>query len=72
MLAIAHNIGITRYSRYQFAYTLLPDFVAIWLALEAILFGASWWSRFHTSRTRHALGVADDEKSESTALPAPR
>jgi len=36
-LAIAHSLDVSRYSLYQFAYTLLPDFVSVWLAVEALM-----------------------------------
>jgi hypothetical protein len=36
-LAIGHSLDIPRYSQYQFAYTLLPDFVSVWLVVEALL-----------------------------------
>jgi len=36
-LAIGHSLDVTRYSQYQFAYTLLPDFVSVWLAVEALM-----------------------------------
>src|SRR5207244_11009581 len=36
-LAIGHSLDVTRYSQYQFAYTLLPDFVSVWLGVEALM-----------------------------------
>jgi hypothetical protein len=36
-LAIGHSLDIDRYSQYQFAYTLLPDFISVWLAVEALM-----------------------------------
>jgi hypothetical protein len=36
-LAIGHSLDVSRYSRYQYAFTLLPDFVAVWLALEGAI-----------------------------------
>ena len=43
MLAIGHSLDVGRYSQYQFAYTLLPDFVSIWLTIEALLLIANYW-----------------------------
>ena len=43
MLAIGHSLDVGRYSQYQFAYTLLPDFVSIWLTIEALLLTANYW-----------------------------
>jgi hypothetical protein len=42
-LAIGHSLDVGRYSQYQFAYTLLPDFVSIWLAIEAFVLAADCW-----------------------------
>jgi hypothetical protein len=36
-LAVGHSLDVGRYSQYQFAYTILPDFVSIWLAIEVFL-----------------------------------
>ncbi len=36
-LAVGHSLDVGRYSQYQFAYTILPDFVSIWLASEVLL-----------------------------------
>jgi len=46
MLAIGHSLDVGRYSQYQFAYTLLPDFVSIWLAIEALLLAATYWKYY--------------------------
>ena len=40
-VAIGHSLDVDRYSQYQFSYTLLPDFVSMWLALEAFLLVAN-------------------------------
>lgn len=37
-LAIGHSLDVGRYSQYQLAYTLLPDFASMWLALEVFVF----------------------------------
>jgi hypothetical protein len=41
-LAIGHSLDVTRYSQYQLAYTILPDFVSIWLAIEVWLTAANY------------------------------
>ena len=41
-LAIGHSLDVGRYSQYQFAYTLLPDFVSVWLAVEALILFRSY------------------------------
>ncbi len=35
-LAIGHSLDIGRYSMYQLAYTLLPEFGAVWIAVEVL------------------------------------
>lgn len=47
-LAIGHSLDVVRYSQYQLAYTLLPDFASMWLALEAFLFARANNSRGET------------------------
>jgi hypothetical protein len=42
-LAIGHSLDVDRYSQYQFAYTILPDFVSIWLAIEVLVLVANPW-----------------------------
>jgi hypothetical protein len=41
-LAVGHSLDVGRYSQYQFAYTILPDFVSIWLAIEIFLVAANF------------------------------
>jgi hypothetical protein len=44
-LAIGHSLDVDRYSQYQFAYTLLPDFVSIWLAIEVFILAHNRWNQ---------------------------
>jgi hypothetical protein len=44
-LAIGHSLDVGRYSQYQFAYTVLPDFVSMWLAIEVFLLAAAYWKQ---------------------------
>ena len=46
-ISIGHSMDIGRYSMYQLAYTLLPQTVSLWLAMEAALaLGAAWLARY--------------------------
>jgi len=44
-LAIGHSLDVDRYSQYQFAYTVLPDFVSMWLVIEVFLLAANYWKQ---------------------------
>ena len=44
-LAIGHSLDVGRYSQYQLAYTVLPDFVSTWLAIEVFVVAANYWKR---------------------------
>jgi hypothetical protein len=41
-LAIGHSLDVGRYSQYQFAYTILPDFLSIWLAIEVFMLACNF------------------------------
>ncbi len=49
-LAIGHSLDVGRFSQYQVAYTLLPDFVSMWLAIEAFPLAAKYWKNRHLQR----------------------
>jgi len=51
-LAITHSLDVGRYSQYQLAYTLVPDFVSIWLAMEVLLLVPTAWNSLRMRRTR--------------------
>jgi hypothetical protein len=44
-LAIGHSLDVDRYSQYQFAYTVLPDFLSIWLAIEVFILAGNRWNQ---------------------------
>ena len=44
-LAIGHSLDVGRYSQYQFAYTVLPDFISMWLAIEVFLLAVTYWKQ---------------------------
>ena len=56
-LAVGHSLDVGRYSQYQFAYTILPDFVSIWLAVEVFLVVANYRKQPTTRKRPGAVPV---------------
>jgi hypothetical protein len=58
-LAIGHSLDVDRYSQYQFAYTVLPDFVSMWLAIEVFVLAANHWKqrRIKVSQRHSELAI---------------
>ena len=56
-LAIGHSLDVTRYSQYQYAYTILPDFVSIWLATEVFVV-AKYWKRHRIQSSQGEVRVS--------------
>jgi hypothetical protein len=57
-LAIGHSLDVDRYSQYQFAYTLLPDFLSVWLAIEVFMLVASYWKHRRTQASQRGVRVS--------------
>jgi len=60
-LAVGHSLDVGRYSQYQLVYTLLPDFVSIWLAIEVFALAANhyWKERRVRASQGHRESAVD-------------
>jgi hypothetical protein len=54
-LAIGHSLDVGRYSQYQVAYTILPDFLSIWLAIEIFMLAPNFWKHRLTQASQHEV-----------------
>ena len=76
-LAFSHSLDVGRYCQYQLAYTLLPQFTALWLGWETLALAwtgrAGWWrwAKLHGGRSEGSPKEDGDAGATASSVPPP-